>query len=109
MNAILGAAGLVCLTLGCRLMAQGSRTIASPDGKVRERSPISARELEVMTLLAKGLSKSRSPSVGIREQTVKNHVTRTMEKLGVENRTEVGLLAARHHLRLMAEAEPDSS
>ena len=27
---------------------------------------------------------------------MKNHVTRTMEKLGLQNRTEVGLMAARH-------------
>lgn len=67
-----------------------------------EASPISVRELEVMTLLARGLSnKQIAKELGIREQTVKNHVTRTMEKLGVHNRTEVGLLAARHNLRLL--------
>ncbi len=68
----------------------------------RESSPISARELEVMTLLAEGLSnKQIAKRLGIREQTVKNHVTRTMEKLGVQNRTEVGLLAARYRMRLV--------
>jgi DNA-binding NarL/FixJ family response regulator len=70
----------------------------------QEPSPISVRELEVMTLLAKGLSNRQiAERLGIREQTVKNHVTRTMEKLGVSNRLEVGLLAARHNLRLTAD------
>jgi len=73
----------------------------------RSGSPISPRELEVMTLLAEGLSnKQIARRMGIREQTVKNHVTRTMEKLGVQNRTEVGLLAARHNLRLLDDEEP---
>jgi DNA-binding NarL/FixJ family response regulator len=70
---------------------------------------ISVRELEVMTLLAEGLSNALiAQRLGIREQTVKNHVRRTMEKLGVQNRTEVGLLAARHRLRLVSEPEPPS-
>jgi DNA-binding NarL/FixJ family response regulator len=83
-----------------------ARIVHGPPDKAREGSPISVRELEVMTLLAEGLSnKQIARRLGIREQTVKNHVTRTMEKLGVENRTEVGLLAARHNLRLIDEGE----
>lgn len=82
-------------------LASVARTIAAPHGEPREPSPISVRELEVMTLLAEGLSnKQIARRLGIREQTVKNHVTRTMDKLGVNNRTEVGLMAARHRLRL---------
>jgi DNA-binding NarL/FixJ family response regulator len=70
---------------------------------------ISVRELEIMTLLAEGLTNLQiAERLGIREQTVKNQVTRTMEKLGVHNRTEVGLLAARHHLRLVPDPEPGS-
>jgi DNA-binding NarL/FixJ family response regulator len=63
--------------------------------------PISARELDVLGLLAEGLSnKQIARQLDIREQTVKNHVTRLMEKLGVRSRLEVGLLAARHRLRV---------
>lgn len=66
--------------------------------------PISERELEVMTLLAEGMSnKLIARRLGIHEQTVKNHVTRLLEKLGAESRLEVGLLAARHNLRLSEE------
>ena len=83
-----------------------ARIVHGPPERARDGSPISVRELEVMTLLAEGLSnKQIARRLGISEQTVKNHVTRTMEKLGVENRTEVGLLAARHNLRLIDEGE----
>jgi len=87
-----------------------AQIVHGPSDKARGESPISVRELEVMTLLAEGLSnKQIARRLGIREQTVKNHVTRTIEKLGVENRTEVGLLAARHNLRLIDEDDGSES
>ncbi len=70
-----------------------------------EPAPISAREVEIMALLAEGLSnKHIAERLGIREQTVKNHVARTMEKLGAHNRLEVGLMAARHHIQVADES-----
>ena len=85
-------------------LASLARTIHTPSGRSRSTAAISVRELEVMTLLAEGLSNRQiAERLGIQEQTVKNHVTRTMEKLGVNNRLEVGLLAARHHLKLAPE------
>lgn len=67
-------------------------------------SPISEREIEVMALLAEGLSnKQIAKRMEIREQTVKNHVGHLMEKLGVSSRLEAGILAAKHHLVLMDE------
>lgn len=64
-------------------------------------APISERELEVMGLLAEGMSnKQIAQRLGIREQTVKNHVGHLMEKLGVSTRLEAGVLAAKHHLTL---------
>jgi len=69
-------------------------------------SPISEREIEVMALLAKGLSnKLIAENMGIREQTVKNHVGHLMEKLGVTSRLEAGILAAEHHLELVDETQ----
>jgi len=83
-------------------LASLANAVQGHPSTARDASPISARELEVMTLLAKGLSnKEIAARLGLREQTVKNHVTRMMHKLGAENRTEVGLLAARHKLRLV--------
>jgi DNA-binding NarL/FixJ family response regulator len=60
---------------------------------------VSARELDVIALVARGLeNKEIAEELGIREQTVKNHVTRVMRKLGLRNRQEVVLFAVRTHL-----------
>ncbi|MEJ2202781.1 MAG: response regulator transcription factor [Gemmatimonadota bacterium] len=77
-------------------------TLQEPGGDALK--PISARELDVMSLLAQGLNnKQIARELDIREQTVKNHVTRLMEKLGVRSRLEVGLLAARHRVKVVEE------
>lgn len=61
---------------------------------------ITARELDVVALLAEGLSnKQIAKRLGIREQTVKNHVHSLMEKLDTGSRLETGLMAQRLHLR----------
>jgi DNA-binding NarL/FixJ family response regulator len=73
---------------------QGPNAPPGPNG-------ISPRELEVMVHLGNGLSDGEiAGRLGICEQTVKNHVSRTMAKLGLGSRDEVGRLAAEHRLRL---------
>lgn len=68
---------------------------------------ITPREVEVMALLAEGLgNKGIARRMGIREQTVKNHVARIMRKLGLHNRVQVGVLATEHHLTLDEGALP---
>lgn len=65
---------------------------------------ITPRELDVLASLAKGLSnKAIARQLGIRERTVKNHIARLMSKLGLKSRAQVGVLAARHNVRV---AEP---
>ncbi|HSM59498.1 MAG TPA: response regulator transcription factor [Longimicrobiales bacterium] len=60
---------------------------------------ITPRELEVMSLLAHGLgNKGIARRLGIKEQTVKNHLARIMTKMGVRNRVQVGLVAQRYGL-----------
>lgn len=60
---------------------------------------ISARELEIITLVARGLeNKEIAQTLEIREQTVKNHLSRVMRKVGVRNRQELVLLAVKQHL-----------
>jgi DNA-binding NarL/FixJ family response regulator len=67
----------------------------SQDGPNR----ISARELEIITLVARGLeNKEIAKHLGIREQTVKNHLGRVMRKVGVRNRQELVLFAVKQHL-----------
>jgi len=65
---------------------------------------ITARELEVMALVAEGLgNKEVAQRLSIREQTVKNHLARVMEKLGLRNRVEVALYASRRHFAVRHE------
>jgi len=66
-----------------------------------DNKPITPRELEVMALVAEGLgNKAIARQLGIKEQTVKNHLARLMEKMGLANRVQVGLMASRYDLRL---------
>jgi len=54
-----------------------------------EQTPLSPREAEVYELLAQGLSnKEIAQNLFISEATVKVHVSRVLEKLGVRTRTE---------------------
>ncbi len=57
-------------------------------------TPLSRREMEVLICLARGLSnKEIAMKLGISHQTVKNHVTSILDKLGVEDRTQAALFA----------------
>jgi DNA-binding NarL/FixJ family response regulator len=61
--------------------------------------PISARELDVIGLVAEGKgNKEIAKILGIREQTVKNHLASIMQKLGAKSRLEVGIHAVRQNL-----------
>jgi DNA-binding NarL/FixJ family response regulator len=63
----------------------------------RRPAPLSVRELEVLELVADGLrNKAIAHRLEISEQTIKNHLTSILHKLGVPNRTSAVLYAARH-------------
>lgn len=58
--------------------------------------PLSAREMEVLAYVTKGMSnKEIAIALGISHQTVKNHVTAILRKLGVEDRTQAAIYALR--------------
>jgi DNA-binding NarL/FixJ family response regulator len=58
--------------------------------------PLSAREMEVLTFVTKGMSNKEIANIlGISHQTVKNHVTSILRKLGVEDRTQAAIYALR--------------
>ena len=58
--------------------------------------PLSAREMEVLNHVTEGLSnKEIAHALGISHQTVKNHVTAILRKLGVEDRTQAAIYALR--------------
>ncbi len=59
--------------------------------------PLSAREVEVLTLLTDGLSNREIAAVlVVSESTVKTHVEHIVQKLGVSDRVQAAVWAARH-------------
>lgn len=61
--------------------------------------PLSNRELEVLCILAEGTSNNEiSRMLNISPHTVKSHVINIFNKLGVNDRTQAAVWAARHHL-----------
>lgn len=64
--------------------------------------PLTAREREVLQLLAQGIpNKQIAQRLGISEHTVKFHVSAIMTKLGAASRTEAVTTAARRGLLLL--------
>ena len=89
--------------LGTRLLAPRERIVdrivevavaAAPtpgtiDDTVRERLGITAREMEVLKLVARGLSNREiGETLFVSENTVKTHCSRAFDKLGARRRTE---------------------
>jgi DNA-binding NarL/FixJ family response regulator len=59
--------------------------------------PLSTREMEILTYITKGMSnKEIASKLGISHQTVKNHVTSILHKLGVSDRTQATLAAFKY-------------
>jgi len=57
---------------------------------------LSARELQVVRLIAEGLSnKQIGASLGLSDKTIKNHISHILAKLGLNARTQVAVLALR--------------
>ncbi len=79
-----------------------SSSLASAhQGKVRERSPLSAREREIVGLVAQGYkNKEMAEKMFISEQTVKNHLHNIFDKLGVSDRLELALYAIHKGLHI---------
>ena len=62
-----------------------------------EALPLSTRELAVLDCAAQGLSnKQIANALYVTEQTVKNHLTSVLRKLGVDDRVGANLHAVRH-------------
>lgn len=58
--------------------------------------PLSSREMEVLSYITQGKSNKEIAAIlGISHQTVKNHVTSILRKLGVEDRTQAAIYSLR--------------
>lgn len=108
------------LLVALRAVARGEMLLCREDLKCSLRSisetamaaddlvhPLSERELEVLRLLATGVSnKEMAPILFISESTVKTHVEHIIGKLGVSDRVQAAVWAARHGLLVQDTQEP---
>lgn len=75
---------------------------AHPAARARERSPLSQREREIVSLVAQGYkNREMAEKMYISEQTVKNHLHNIFDKLGVSDRLELALYAIHKGLHLV--------
>jgi DNA-binding NarL/FixJ family response regulator len=72
--------------------------------------PLSSREMEVLSYITQGKSNKEIAAIlGISHQTVKNHVTSILRKLGVEDRTQAAIYSLRRGwVRLYQDGNVDS-
>jgi DNA-binding NarL/FixJ family response regulator len=77
-----------------RLIERYARPGAASELARRELSSLTARELEVLTLLGRGLSNGELASrLHLSEATVKSHVVHVFSKLGLRDRAQAVVLA----------------
>jgi NarL family two-component system response regulator LiaR len=66
------------------------------DGRDERAGQLTPREREVLALIGRGFTNKRiARELGIAEKTVKTHVSNVLAKLGVPDRTQAALYAAR--------------
>jgi DNA-binding NarL/FixJ family response regulator len=71
---------------------------AESEAPTGSNEPLSVREIEVLQLIAQGLSNREiADRLFISEKTVKTHVANILQKLNVKSRTQAALYAMREH------------
>jgi DNA-binding CsgD family transcriptional regulator len=89
-------ADAIVISTGGRSHDNDGRRLAFPAGDDDLVEPLTAREIQVLELLAEGLpNKAIAVQLGISDQTVKFHVSSISSKLGAANRTDVVRRAVR--------------
>jgi DNA-binding NarL/FixJ family response regulator len=79
------------------LAPRAAREMLAERARPHDELALSARELEVLRLVARGLpNKLIARELEISEKTVKAHLTSVFSQLGVSDRTQAALWAQRH-------------
>jgi Response regulator containing a CheY-like receiver domain and an HTH DNA-binding domain len=101
---------------GIRAASRGESPLAPKAGRAllssredRRSAELSDREMEVLALVANGLAnKLIARRLEISEKTVKAHLTKVFQRIGVSDRTQAALWAQRHGIGA-PQAERDAS
>jgi NarL family two-component system response regulator LiaR len=82
-----------------KLMRELQRSAKEPSNLPPTEEPLTAREVDVLKLVAQGLSNlDIAETLVISERTVRSHVSHILEKLHLANRTQAALYALREGL-----------
>jgi DNA-binding CsgD family transcriptional regulator len=101
-DALLSEAAGLAERIGMRGLLGRIRAIGSPAPGAVLPDGLSPREVQILVLVAKGLSNRQlGTSLSISEHTAANHVRSILRKTGCANRTEAASYAHRHGLASM--------
>lgn len=82
-----------------RFHPEAARRLAREFKSAPVHSSLTPKEMEILQRISKGEgNKTIASGLGITETTVKSHVSRILDKLGVSTRTQVVLYALKHKL-----------
>jgi DNA-binding NarL/FixJ family response regulator len=93
-RAVAAGEALLAPTVTRRLIEEFARSGAAARARPAELDELTQRELEVLRLLARGLSNAEiAESLVLSDTTVKTHVTHVLGKLGLRDRVQAVVLA----------------
>jgi DNA-binding NarL/FixJ family response regulator len=97
---VAAGAALLAPEVTRQLVGRHAARIRPTDAEAAARStPLTARELEVLRLIANGLSNSEiATTLVLSHETVKTYVSRILTKLGLRDRVQAVVYAFRHGL-----------